>query len=69
MEVRAVTKFSGISAQKTRLVLDQMRGRKAEDAMSLLGYMPQSAAKVVAKTRVLWQMLLKILALTLVICT
>lgn len=50
MEVRAVTKFSGISAQKTRLVLDQMRGRKAEDAMSLLGYMPQSAAKVVAKT-------------------
>lgn len=50
MEVRAITKFSGISAQKTRLVVDQMRGRKAEDAIVLLGYMPQSAAKVVAKT-------------------
>ena len=50
MEVRAIIKFTGISAQKTRLVLDQMRGRKAEDALVVLGYMPQSAAKVVAKT-------------------
>lgn len=25
-------------------------GRKAEDAIAILGYMPQSAAKVVAKT-------------------
>jgi len=50
MEVKAITKFSGISAQKTRLVVDQMRGRKAEDAIVILGYMPQSAAKVVSKT-------------------
>lgn len=50
MEVRAVTKFTGISAQKTRLVLNEMRGRKAEDAIAILSYMPQSAAKVVAKT-------------------
>ena len=50
MEVRSVTKFTGISAQKTRLVLDEMRGRKAEDALGILNYMPQQAAKVVAKT-------------------
>lgn len=50
MEVRAVTKFTGISAQKARLVVDEMRGRSAEEALVLLQYMPQSAAKVVAKT-------------------
>ena len=38
MEVRAVTKYTGISPQKARLVLDEMRGRQAEEA------------KVVAKT-------------------
>jgi len=50
MEVRAVTKFTGISAQKTRLVLDEVRGRRAEEALAVLGFMPQQSAKVVAKT-------------------
>ena len=50
MEVQAKTKFTGISAQKTRLVLNEMRGRPAEEALAVLGFMPQSAAKVVAKT-------------------
>lgn len=50
MEVRAVTKFTGISAQKTRLVLDEMRGKRAEDALVLLQFMPQQSARVVAKT-------------------
>lgn len=50
MEVRAVTKFTGISAQKTRLVLDEMRGRRAQDAMALLQFMPQPSAVVIAKT-------------------
>lgn len=50
MEVRAVTKFTGISAQKSRLVLDEMRGKRAEDALVLLQYMPQQSARVVAKT-------------------
>lgn len=50
MEVRAVTKFTGISAQKTRLVVDEMRGKRAEDALAILQFMPQQAAKVVAKT-------------------
>lgn len=50
MEVRAVTKFTGISAQKTRLVVDEVRGKQAEEALALLRFMPQSAAKQVAKT-------------------
>ena len=50
MEVRAVTKYTGISAQKARLIVDEMRGRQAEEALTLLQFMPQQAAKVVAKT-------------------
>lgn len=50
MEVRAVYKFTGISAQKTRLVVDEMRGRQAQDALDILQHMPQSAAQVVYKT-------------------
>ncbi|MCB0043884.1 MAG: 50S ribosomal protein L22 [Caldilineaceae bacterium] len=50
MEVRAVTKYTGISAQKARLVVNEVRGRQAEEALAMLQFMPQSAAKVVAKT-------------------
>jgi large subunit ribosomal protein L22 len=50
MEIRAVTKFTGISAQKTRLVVDEVRGKGAEDALAQLQFMPQQAARVVAKT-------------------
>lgn len=50
MEVRAVTKYTGISAQKARLVVDEVRGKQAEDALVILQFMPQKAAQVVAKT-------------------
>ena len=50
MEIVAKMKYSGVSAQKTRLVLDEIRGRQAEEALALLAYMPQLAAKVVSKT-------------------
>jgi len=50
MEVRAVTKFTGVSAQKARLVVDEMRGRQAKEALDILQFMHQSAAQVVAKT-------------------
>lgn len=50
MEVSAVTKFTGISAQKARLVLDEVRGKNAQEALVILAYMPQSAARMVAKT-------------------
>ena len=50
MQIEAKTKFTGISAQKTRLVLDEMRGRPAAEAMALLAFMPQGSAKIIAKT-------------------
>lgn len=50
MEVRAVTKYVGISPQKVRLVIDQVRGKPAEEALALLKFMPQAAARPVAKT-------------------
>jgi large subunit ribosomal protein L22 len=50
MEVRAVTKYVGISPQKTRQVIDQVRGMNAEQALSVLRHMHQSAAQPVAKT-------------------
>ncbi len=50
MEVRAVTKHVGISPQKVRWVMDQIRGMQAEQALAMLRYMPQSAARAVSKT-------------------
>ena len=50
MEVQAVSKFTGISAQKARLVVDVVRGKQAEEAIAILQFMPQSSARVVAKT-------------------
>lgn len=50
MEVRAVTKYVGIAPQKVRRVIDQVRGRQAEEALALLQFMPQAAARPVAKT-------------------
>src|SRR5512146_679431 len=50
MEVRAVTKYTGVSPQKTRLVIDQVRGMSAEVALQKLRFMPQVAAQSVAKT-------------------
>lgn len=50
MEVRAVTKYTGLSPQKVRLVIDEIRGRQAQEALAILQFMPQRAARVVAKT-------------------
>ena len=50
MEVSAKTRFVGVGAQKARLVLNEMRGKNAEEALAVLSYMPQQSAKIVAKT-------------------
>ncbi len=50
MATRAVTKYVGISPQKVRQVIDQVRGMQAEQALALLRHMPQAAAQPVAKT-------------------
>jgi large subunit ribosomal protein L22 len=48
-EVRASVKYLGMSAQKVRLIVDLVRGRPAVEALTLLKFMPQAAARPVAK--------------------
>ena len=49
MKVRAVAKDIGISPQKVRLVIDIVRGRKVDEALTILGFSPTPTAKAVAK--------------------
>jgi large subunit ribosomal protein L22 len=48
-EVFAQGKYIGMSAQKVRLVVDLVRGRPADEALGMLKFMPNAAAKPVAK--------------------
>lgn len=50
MEARAVTKFYRTSPRKVRLVVDQIRGKKVEEALNLLKFVPKHSAAIVAKT-------------------
>jgi len=49
IEVQAQRKYVDIPAQKVRLVIDQVRGMRAEDALTTLSFMPQGAAQEVYK--------------------
>jgi len=48
-EVRAEVRYVPMSAQKVRLVIDQVRGLNADNALDRLSFMPQAAAKPVYK--------------------
>lgn len=49
MEVRAVARYLPISAQKIRLVCDQVRGMDADQALTVLRFMPQKGAEFAYK--------------------
>ncbi len=49
MEVAARLKGARISAQKARLVADQVRGMPVEEALNLLEFSPKKAAHIVKK--------------------
>jgi large subunit ribosomal protein L22 len=49
MKVRAVAKDVGISPQKLRLVTNIVRGRKVDEALTILGFLPTPTARAVAK--------------------
>ncbi|MFT4872157.1 50S ribosomal protein L22 [Congregibacter sp.] len=49
MEVAARLKGARISAQKARLVADQVRGKPVEEALSVLEYSNKKAAQIVRK--------------------
>jgi large subunit ribosomal protein L22 len=44
-EVRAVAKYIKMAPQKVRLIADLVRGRKVEEALTLLKFTPKFAAK------------------------
>lgn len=47
--VRAVAKNIQISPQKVRLVIDQVRGKRVNEALAILRFLPQGAANEVAR--------------------
>lgn len=49
MEARAVARFVRISPRKVRLIMDEIRGRKVEEALRLLTYSPQKGASLLKK--------------------
>ena len=49
MEVAARLKGARISAQKARLVADQVRGKGVEDALDMLSYSNKKAAQIIKK--------------------
>jgi len=49
MEVRAVAKNLRVSASKARLLANMVRGRKVDDALTMLKFTPTPNAKLVAK--------------------
>ena len=49
MDVQATAKYLPISPQKLRLVLNEVRGQTAVEAMNLLQYMPQKGAELTVK--------------------
>jgi large subunit ribosomal protein L22 len=50
MRVEAKTSYLGISPRKLRLVIDQVRGLGAKQAITVLEFMPKKGAKFVQKT-------------------
>lgn len=49
MEVAAKLKGAGLSAQKARLVADQVRGKGVEEALDILTFSPKKGAAVIKK--------------------
>jgi large subunit ribosomal protein L22 len=49
MEVRSFTRDAPVSPKKVRLILDEIRGKRVDEAMALLRFMPTPHARLVAK--------------------
>ena len=49
MEVKSVAKNTGVSARKIRHLVDMVRGKPVDEAMTLLKFAPSPNARIVAK--------------------
>lgn len=50
MEVRAISKDTGVSPRKMALLADMVRGKRVDDALNILRFAPTPNAVIVAKT-------------------
>jgi len=50
MKVRAVAKDTGVSVHKVRPLIDMVRGKKVNEALTILKFVPSPNAQMVAKT-------------------
>lgn len=49
MEVKAMAKDTGASPRKVRLLVNMVRGKKVDEALTILKFMPTPTAQLVAK--------------------
>ena len=49
MEVRARAEDTGVSPRKVRLLVDMVRGKKVDEALTILRFTPTPTARIVAK--------------------
>ncbi len=49
MEVRAISKDTGISVRKVRPLVDMVRGKTVSEALAMLSFTPTPKAKMLAK--------------------
>ena len=49
MRVSAISKDTGVSPRKVRPLVDMVRGKKVDEALSILKFTPTPTARVVAK--------------------
>lgn len=49
MEARAINRYVGTSPRKMRLVIDLIRGKSVDEALSVLHFVPKHAAKTAEK--------------------
>lgn len=45
MEVRAILRDMGVPARKVRLVLETIKGRRAQEALAILRFLPNASAR------------------------
>jgi large subunit ribosomal protein L22 len=49
MEVKAIAKDTGVSPRKVRPLVDMVRGKKVDEALTILRFTPTPTARIVAK--------------------
>lgn len=48
-EARAILRYARVAPRKARLVVDLIRGKKADEALAVLKFTPRRAARIVQK--------------------